>query len=172
MLSSSTQATLIALLLMLPLAGRTQTGPSMQVVVNSLAASQMGQGSGASGAIGRMTLRDSPYGVYLEPDLAGRSPGIYRAVLRDKSVCDPASLGAVLPPPANPTRAQRFWWERKVDEMRDLPDYQPKLLVDEKGMAQVPLMLPWGYDLKSLFGRTMTFEPMDGGAPIACAILK
>lgn len=131
-------------------------GPRLQVPMRA-----MGQD------IGTITLINTPYGVYAQPELKGLPVGYHRIEARRGDSCD--NPGAVMEPPR-----RTFRRVGEGDEIENIADYRPTLVVEEGGEATSAFMMARGFILRDLLSRPIVILPdtaEPGGQPAACGMV-
>lgn len=131
--------------------------------------------------LGQFTLYDSPYGVYVEPQLAGLPPGYHGIELRRGADCA-ASVRAEALRPRNPNATrpvsefrsgQGQQTQGRLDQQLQTDDFiRPTLFVDQNGEANAPFMLPRGFRLSEVTNHSLVILAEGADSPVACAVLR
>lgn len=141
--------------------------------------------NGAAGAVGQVTLVDSPYGLVLTPAMKGLTPGLHGFHVHQNPSCDSAEQGgkkvAALAAgghydPKGSKQHGTPWGEGHLGDL-------PALFVDAEGNANQPVLAP-RLKLADVSGRSLMVHaggdnhadhpaPLGGGgARVVCGVIK
>lgn len=144
---------------------------AMSATINKVTA------TGTAESVGTVSFRDSEYGLIIEPNLAGLTPGPLGAHVHQNPACGPGADGA----PAgaagthiDPNTTGKHQGPYGQGHMGDLPN----LVVEQDGSVKLPILAP-RLKLADLSGRSFMihaarddYDQQPGGGRAYCGIIK
>ena len=138
--------------------------------------------AGVGAEVGQVRFADGPYGLSIEPDLAGLAPGLHGTHVHQNPACGPtqkdggAVAGGGTGGHFDPAAAGRHAGPYGEGHLGDLPN----LVVEADGSASMPLLAP-RLDVAAIAGRALIVhagpdryaENRDkGGARAYCGVIR
>ncbi|WP_414691448.1 superoxide dismutase [Cu-Zn] SodC [Noviherbaspirillum sp.] len=156
-------------------------GGQGEMTVEMKAASE----SGAGASLGKVTIRETQYGVVFAPALSGLTQGVHGFHVHENPSCDPKEQGGKMVPalaagghydPAGSKRHGAPWGDGHLGDL-------PALFVDASGNANNPVLAP-RLKMSDVKGRSLMIHaggdnhadqpaPLGGGgARVACGVIQ
>lgn len=141
--------------------------------------------NGAAGAVGQVSIAESPYGLVFTPAMKGLTPGLHGFHVHQNPSCDPAEQNGKKVPalaagghfdPKGSKQHGTPWGEGHLGDL-------PALFVDAEGQANQPVLAP-RLKLSDVAGRSLMLHaggdnhadhpaPLGGGgARVVCGVIK